>query len=195
MVIQEKVTEKTVRQFVATVSDQHHAMAGAVIAASAAQAAALGEACMQISLDEQVDKLDWSDVTARIAQMAHIKTTLLEWCDRDATAIAEYVALLDAGDELEGQQLLCDAPAEVSRLSIEAATLLQDFRPLVIEKVQDDLEMSIGLLAGTAHAAMLLLDSNLRIWPTSELLAGYEPARAKLEAQIDQLLPVSRIRQ
>ena len=195
MVIQEKVTEKTVRQFVATVSDQVHAMAGAVIAASAAQAAALGEACMQISLDEQVDKLDWGDVTGRIAQMDHVKNTLLEWCDQDATAIAEFVALRDAGDELKGQQLLCDAPAEVSRLSIEAATLLQNFRPLVIEKVQDDLEMAVNLLSGTARSAMLLLDSNLRIWPTSELLASHEPVRAELETQINQLTPVLRIRQ
>ena len=195
MVVQEQVTEKTVRQFVATVSDQLHAMAGAVIAASAAQAAALGEACMQISLDNQVDKLDWGDVTGRIAQMAHIKNTLLEWCDQDATAIAEFVALRDAGDELKGQQLLCDAPAEISRLSIEAATLLQNFRPLAIEKVQDDLEMAVNLLAGTAQVAMLLLDSNLRIWPTPELLASHEPTRADLEAQIGQLSPVSRIRE
>ncbi len=51
-------TEETVRQFIEKVSDQQHSMVGAVIAASAAQVAALGEACMQISLDNQVDKLD-----------------------------------------------------------------------------------------------------------------------------------------
>ena len=39
-----QITDKTTRQFVAEVSDAHHAMAGAVIAASAGQATALGEA-------------------------------------------------------------------------------------------------------------------------------------------------------
>jgi formiminotetrahydrofolate cyclodeaminase len=190
----EQLTEKTVRQFIAGVSNQHHAMAGAVIAASAAQAAALGEACIQISLENQLDKLDWREVTARIEQISHIKDTLVEWCDQDATAIAEYVALREAGDELSGQQLLCEGPTEISRLSIEVVTILQDFRPLVFERVRDDLEMSISLLAGTAQAAMLLLDSNLRIWPTQALLDQYESVRSELERQIGQLTPVTRIR-
>ncbi|HXV99166.1 MAG TPA: cyclodeaminase/cyclohydrolase family protein [Anaerolineae bacterium] len=189
-----QLTEKPIRQFVGEVSDQRHAMAGAVIAAAAAQATALGEACMQISLDHQVDKLDWQDVTSRIEQMVHIKNTLIEWCDQDASAIAEYVALRDIGEELSGQRVLCDSPAEISRLCIEAAAVLQNFRPLVIEQVQDDLEIAISLLAGTAQAAMLLLDSNLRIWPDSALLAEYEPIRLELEKQISQLSPLQRIR-
>lgn len=188
------VTAKTIRQFVEEVSDQHHAMAGAVIAVSAAQAAALGEACMQLSLENQLDKLDWQDATARIEQMAHIKNTLLEWCDQDAAAIATYVALREAGEGVRGQQLLCGSPAEISRLSIEAATLLQDFRPLVFEQVRDDLEIAVNLLAGTARTAMLLLDSNLRIWPETALLEEYEPIRAELEQRISQLTPVGRIR-
>ena len=53
--------EKTVTQFIAEISDQHNPMTGAVIALVAAQAAALGEACMQISLDNQVDKLNWQE--------------------------------------------------------------------------------------------------------------------------------------
>jgi formiminotetrahydrofolate cyclodeaminase len=188
------LTEKSVRQFIEEVSDQQHAMAGAVIAASAAQATALGEACMQISLDHQVDKLNWQDVTGRIEQMVHLKNTLIEWCDQDASAIAEFVALREAGDELQGQRLLCDSPAEISRICIEAATLLQDFRPLVSEQVHDDLEMSVTLLAGTAQAAMLLLDSNLRHWPEPGLLAEYEPLLAELIEKIGQLSPVPRIR-
>ena len=72
--------------------------------------------------------------------------------------------------------------------------MLQDFRPLVIEQVQDDLEMAVSLLAGTAQAAMLLLDSNLRMWPDPALLAEFEPIRLELEKQIDQLSPVQRIR-
>lgn len=169
-------------------------MAGAVIAASAAQATALGEACMQISLDHQVDKLNWQDVTGRIEQMVHLKNTLIEWCDQDASAIAEFVALREAGAGLQGQRLLCDSPAEISRLCIEAATLLQAFRPLVIEQVKDDLEMSITLLAGSGQAAMLLLDSNLRHWSEPDLLAEYEPLLTELIEKIGRLSPVPRIR-
>ncbi len=101
-----RITEKTIRQFMAEVGDAHHAMAGAVIAASAAQAAALGEACLQISLDNQVDKLDWTRVSARIEQMAHIKETLVEWCDEDAVAISEHAALRETENQLGGEQLL-----------------------------------------------------------------------------------------
>ena len=116
------------------------------------------------------------------------------WCDRDAPAIAEFVALREAGPGVKGQQLLCDAPAEMSRLCLEAATLLQAFRTHVSERVRDDLEMSLSLLASTAQAAMLLLDSNLRIWPEPALLATYEPIRAGLEREIKQVTPVKRIR-
>jgi formiminotetrahydrofolate cyclodeaminase len=189
-----QITEKTVHDFIAEISEQRHAMAGAVIAASAAQAVALGRACMQISLERRGDALDALGVAARIQQVTNIMDSLIEWCDRDAVAIAEFVALREAGDELSGQQLLCHAPAQVGRLSVEAAASLQSFRPLVSEQVQDDLEMSISLLAGTAQAAMLLLDSNLRIWPEEALLGKYEPVRADLEAQIGRLSPVPRIR-
>lgn len=189
-----KLTEKSVRQFVETVSDQHHAMAGAVIAAAAAQGVALGEACMQISLDNQVDRLDWQDVTARIEQMVHLKQSLLEWCDQDGTAINQYVSLRESGAELSGERLLCESPAEVGRLCVEAARILENFRLLVFERVQDDLEMAINLLIGAAHSAMLLLDSNLRIWPYPSLLQEFEPLRAELEQHIKQLTPVARIR-
>lgn len=73
--------------------------------------------------------------------------------------------------------------------------ILQNFRPLVFEGVRDDLEMSLALLAGTAHAAMLLLDSNLRLWPEAALLDKYEPIRAELERQIHLLTPAARIRE
>ena len=190
-----RITEKTIRQFMAEVGDAHHAMAGAVIAASAAQAAALGEACLQISLDNQVDKLDWTSVSARIEQMAHIKETLVEWCDEDAVAISGHVALRETENQSSGEQLLCESPAEISRLAIEAARLLQEFRPLVFGQVQDDLEMAISLLTGSGRAAILLLDSNLRIWSdNSALLVEYEPILAELLKQVDRLTPKSRIR-
>ena len=190
-----QITDKTVREFIVAISEQRHAMAGAVIAASAAQAVALGRACMQISLERRGDALDALDVAGRIQQITNIIDSLIEWCDRDAVAIAEFVALREAGgNELSGQQMLCHAPAQVSHLSVEAAASLQDFRPLVSDLVQDDLEMSISLLTGTAQAAMLLLDSNLRMWPLEALLEEYEPIRANLEAQIGRLSPVPRIR-
>jgi formiminotetrahydrofolate cyclodeaminase len=192
--LKHQITQNTIRQFITEISEQHHAMAGAVIAASAAQAVALGRACMQISLERRGDDLDGVDGAGRVQQITSIQDSLIEWCDRDAVAIAKFVALREAGDEISGQRLLCHAPAQVGRLSIKAAASLQSFRLLVCEQVQDDLEMSISLLVGTAQAAMLLLDSNLRIWPEEILLQEYEPIRADLEAQIGRLTPVPRIR-
>jgi len=183
----QSVTAQTLQQFTDHVSAQPHAMAGAVIAATAAQAVALGRACMQISRQ-------LAGVDAPIAQMDSAQAALLNWCNRDAVVIAEYVALREAGNELGGQQLLCDGPATISQLAIEAANRLQDFRPLVHEQVRDDLEMSLTLLVGAAQAAMLLLDSNLRHWPTPPLLTRYEPIRAGLEQEIRRLRPVARIR-
>lgn len=193
--MENQITQKSIRQFTATVSHQQHAMAGAVIAAAAAQAMALGRACLQISLTRRAETLDATAVTDLIETLERIKDRLLDWSDRDATAIAEFVALREAGAELRGQQLLCQAPAEVGRLTLDAATMLQDFRSQVDERVRDDLEMSITLLAGAAQAAMLLLDSNLRIWPAPALLAEFEPLRADLEMRIGRLSPVKRIRE
>ena len=165
-------------------------MAGATIATSAAQAVSLGRACTAISLTESGVK----DSSGQITRMDRIVSSLLDWCDQDATAIAAFVELRESGQELEGQMLLCQAPAETSRLSLEAANVLQVFRARVSEKVQDDLEMALTLLAGTAQAAMLLLDSNLRIWPDPNLLEKFEPVRAELEQEIKKLSPVDRIR-
>jgi formiminotetrahydrofolate cyclodeaminase len=189
-----QITAQTNRQFVNHVSAQPQAMAGAVIALSAAQAVALGEACIRISLAHRPGRLKADDPAGPAEQMAGLKDGLLEWADRDATAIAEFVAWRESGQPLKGQQLLCHAPAEMGRLCLEAATILQDFRPLVVERVRDDLEMSLALLAGTARVAMLLLDSNLRIWPEKELHDTYEPRRADLEQEIGRLRPLARIR-
>jgi formiminotetrahydrofolate cyclodeaminase len=189
--MEKAITSQTVAEFVQEVGNQSHAMAGAVIALSAGQAAALGQACMQIS---QAD-LEVEDEAneKQIARLTLMKNELLQWCDRDANAIAEFVALRDTGETLKGQTLLCSAPARVSRLSIDIANVLQDFRPFVGKRVRDDLEMSISLLAGTAQAAMLLLDSNLRIWPEQALLSEFDPIRDALIADISTLSPVKRI--
>jgi formiminotetrahydrofolate cyclodeaminase len=193
IIMEPSITTKTVFEFVQEVSQQRHAMAGAVIALSAGQAAALGQACMQIGQNEGLNH-SLQVAESPVERLAKIKMELLQWCDRDATAIAEYVALREAGDPLTGQELLCSAPAEVCRIAIEAANILQEFRPLVGEKVRDDLEMAISLLTGAAQAAMLLLDSNLRIWPDQALLAQFEPIQDKLITDIGHLSPVKRIR-
>ena len=192
----DRITEHSLRQFWAEVTDQQHAMAGAVIAASAAQAVALATACMRLSLAGSSGQVGVEPgAGSRVERMVEIRTGLAQWCDRDATAIAEFVALRGAGQELQGQQLLCDAPAAMGRLALEAAETVQQFRPFVVEQVQDDLEMSLRLLVGVAQAALLLLDSNLRIWPEPALLARYEPVIDELTTGIGHLSPVARIRQ
>ncbi len=73
--------------------------------------------------------------------------------------------------------------------------MLENFRPAVDERVRDDMEMSLRLLTGAAQAALLLLDSNLRIWPEPALLAQYEPLLSQVEIEISRLSPVRRIRE
>lgn len=191
--MQTSTTEKTIYQYIAEVSDQHYAMTGGIMALSAAQATALGEACLQISLDNQVDTLDWQDVTSRIEQMAQIKVNLLEWSDQNTRAVAERVALRQANTDAATQRFWFESTAEICRLSIDAAMLLQNFRPLVFADVRDDLEVTISLLTSAAYSAVLLLDSNLNIWPETALRGEYDEVRAELQDQIDQLSPVDRL--
>lgn len=186
------ITDQTIAQFVDTISGQNHAMAGATIAASAAQATALGLACVQISQDAlQAKGMPYFE---QIQRLDAIKNELLDLCDQDATAIADYVALRAAGEPVAGQRLLCQLPHHVCRYVLETAVCLQDFRPFVYERVHDDMEMSICLLVGAAQAALLLLDSNLRIWPQEELLNEFEPILRELAREIDALSLVRRIR-
>lgn len=186
------ITELTARQSAAHISSRHHAMAGATIALSAAAACALGEACIGIS------RLHHDDNEQALAgpvaeRLAAIRRRLLALADEDGEAITVFVALREAGNELEGQDRLCQLPLEMGRLASEAGALLQEFRPLV-RVVQDDLEMAFTLLTGAASAAALLLDSNLRLWPDPALLALHEPNLAKLRAHLLTLHPAARIR-
>jgi 2',3'-cyclic-nucleotide 2'-phosphodiesterase (5'-nucleotidase family)/formiminotetrahydrofolate cyclodeaminase len=185
------ITRLGVDAFIQTVSSQNHAMAGAVIALSAAQAAALGQACLRISRDSGKPA---SEAEAAIKALSILKNELLQWCNRDANAIAELVTLRQEGQELAGQLLLCQAPARVCQLSIKAADILKKGRFFVNERVKDDLEMSITLLASAAQTAWLLLDSNLRIWPEADLLGAFEPVLAETAARIEAIQPVKRIR-
>ena len=186
------VSTQTVMQFINEVSNQNHAMAGAVTALSAAQGAALGLACLRITKD--LDASTGADADTRIHEIIAIKSELMQWCQQDADAIAEFAALRDAGKEQTGKRLLCQAPASVCRITLQAAEALQGFRPLVHERVRDDMEMSIALLAGAAQSALLLLDSNLRIWPEKELLNEFEPMLAELLRKMELLSPVERLR-
>jgi formiminotetrahydrofolate cyclodeaminase len=133
-------------------------------------------------------------------RLAGIRSQLQNLADEDGAAITAFAALREAGQELvehplqgKGQDRLCQMPVEVANLSAEAATLLQDFRPLV-RNVQDDMEMAITLLGGAIRGAILLLDSNLRIWPDPALLAKFEPELIRLRAWAGRVQPAERMR-
>ena len=192
---EERVTEKTITQFASYVSNRHHAMAGAVIAAGAVQPAALGEACLRISRGELTSAQDRATADAAIETVQDARRRLLALCDDDASAIGKFAGAADVEDEAAARDYLCQLPGEIGASAVTVAETLQDFRPLVCQRVQDDLEMAILLLLGAARGAMLLLDSNLRIWPEPELIQKHEPRRAALEERIERLSPVNRIRE
>ncbi len=181
------ITESTLRQFTTDVTEQHYILTGTVIAVSAAQAVALGEACVQISLDNQIDKLDWHQVSELIQQIAHIRNDLLMWSDHEASAILEYTSYLNA-NILASHEPLCESCTKIGQLAINGAKILKDFRPLVFEDVQEDLEIAIGSLAGAVRSAMLLLDKNLRQWTTQPALQQkYKFIQEELNRQIAML--------
>ncbi|MCB0156220.1 MAG: cyclodeaminase/cyclohydrolase family protein [Anaerolineae bacterium] len=179
-----QMTGKTVQQFVKEIGDQHHVLAGTVIATSAAQAAALGEACMQISLDYQVDTLDWQDVTTRIGQMVDLKNRLLEWADQAATLTAEVET--EASDRISAEvlQKVFEIPAEVTRLCLAGVFALQAFRPLVLNRLAGNLTIAVRLLLGGAEAALLLLQTELTRWEASGPAAAFGDLLAELSRQV-----------
>jgi 2',3'-cyclic-nucleotide 2'-phosphodiesterase (5'-nucleotidase family) len=188
----EQITNLSIREFNREISFQNHAMAGAVIANAAVSALSLGFACIRITLQQLADQA--TPYQSKLDQLASIQEQLLDICDKDATAIGLLVSLRNAGDEMQGQRLLCEFPTRISQLSIMAAQVMQDFRSHIIDQVKDDLEMSINLLAGTARSAMLLLDSNLRQWRDPALGDQFEPLLEGLISDIEHLSPVKRIR-
>lgn len=187
------LTENSIRQFTTHIASQGHAMAGATISASAALACSLGEACLRINVPLLTRPADRALAERIAGQLADIRGRLLALTAEDGAAITAFAALRAAGKTLEGQARLCQMPIEMARLAIEAACLLQDFRPL-IQLAQDDLEMAITLLAGTLRSATLLLDSNLRLWPDAPLLAQFEPELAALRSAAGRVQPVEQIR-
>lgn len=183
------ITERAVRQLIKDVSDQYYPMPGTVLAISAAQAAALGEACMQISLDNQVDRLDWQDTTARIEQMVRIKTTLLEWADHDARLLAQYHTVPQNGHRPNSRTILGESPTEIARLSLMGVEVLENFRPLAFKSVQESLAVAIQLLLSTAQTAISLLDDYLHHRAEPELLAEYNAVLTELKQQANQFAP------
>ncbi|HEY52624.1 MAG TPA: hypothetical protein G4N94_04130 [Caldilineae bacterium] len=187
------VTELNNRQLTEHISSRNHAMAGAAIATSAALACSLGEVCVRVSIQHHDAAITRTAAEQATARLDEIRQALLALADEDGSAITAFAALRDAGQELSGQELLCQLPVDMGHLAIEAATLMQDARPLV-HSHQDDLEMAIRLLDGAARAATLLLDSNLRIWPDPALLAKFEPHLAGLRQEVERIQPVEKIR-
>ncbi len=183
------LTDNAFRDLTAHIAGQNTAMAGAVIAASAALACSLGEACVRLN----ASILGEAAIGSLAERLAAIRTQLLTLADEDGAAIIAFAALRAAGKTLVGQEQLCQAPIEIARRALEAAASLQAFRPS-IQLAQDDLEMAIVLLAGAVRAATLLLDSNLRLWPEPPLLARFDPELAVLRAEAGRIHPVERIR-
>ncbi len=191
----EAVSQFTIRNFVEQVSQEKHAMAGAVIALCAAQAVALGKGCVGIS--QQRGSLSLPEVKEIQENIQDTIDRLLILADLDANAIADFVTKreINRDQDLERMAELCSLPFNVCHLTSSACMLLQDFRPHVHFSVRDDLEMSINLLAASAKSAMLLLDSNLRIWADREVAQLYEPRLQELLVLVRNLTPVERIRQ
>lgn len=187
------ITSLPVHAALDAVGSANHCQAGAVIALSGAAAAALAQATANTTLADGTPHGLEAEVMQRA--MTQARARLLQIADEDARAIGAFVALRDAGQALQGYELLCDGPREMADIAIAAARAMQGFRSHVGERGKDDLEFALTLMVGTARAAAQLLDSNLRIWPLPELLASFEPHVARLFDEIGALQPVTRIRQ
>ena len=188
------ITVQQTQEMIDSIATANHCQAGAVIALSGALGAALGQATANGTLVEGAN--GEAETAAREMQrrLTELRAAFLALANQDATAIAEFVRLRESGQALQGYELLCDGPRDMAEAALLAAELMQDFRPFVCEQTHDDLEFAITLMRGIAQSAMLLLDSNLRIWPFAELRAKYSLKVAELAARIEALEPVTRIR-
>ncbi len=143
--------------------------------------------------DQQTQSLIDGIATANHCQAGAVIALSGALANQDATAIAEFVRLRERGQALQGYYC-CAMARGHGDLALLSAGLMQDFRPFVCEQTHDDLEFAITLMRGVAQSAMLLLDSNLRIWPFAELRAKYSLKVTELAAQIEALAPARRIR-
>ncbi|BCX02391.1 MAG: hypothetical protein KatS3mg053_0329 [Candidatus Roseilinea sp.] len=188
------LTQRTIGDAFDHIAQATYCQAGAVIALSGALAAGLAQATANVSLEEGVS--GEAHAAARQMQQAvsQARMRFQALADQDAEAIAAFVALRERGEALQGYAVLCDGSREMADLALGAAQAMQGYRAHVCERAKDDLEFALALMSNTARAAMLLLDSNLRIWPLPELTAHYDPHVTRLAAAIAMLRPVERIR-
>ncbi len=171
-----------------------HCQAGATVALSAALAASLGQATANGSLDEGVTGAQADAAHALQSQLTPIRARLQSLANSDAVAIGEFARLRNEGHALEAYAVLCDGPQEMAELASQAAEYLQTYRPFVSERTHDDLEFAIMLSASASRGGVMLLDSNMRIWPFPELHAKYNHIIDALLARIDALTPLKKIR-
>ena len=189
------ISELSVRAAVARIGDGDHCQAGGTIGLSAALAAALAQATANSTLANAPTPAQIGPARAMQSVMAAARVEFMRLADQDANAILEFVALEEQGAALAGYALLCDGPRDLAAAAIAAAQAMQDYRAHVGERSRDDLEFALNLMVGAARSALLLLDSNLRIWPLPDLLAHYEPALAHLLDGLATLQPRARIRE
>ncbi len=156
------------------------ATAGFTTGLAGAAAAALGQACVGIS----------GGPTERLGQ---IVLALKGWADDDASALQKLLELREQGREQEGWELLQIGPTAMADLACEAVELLQAFRPQVDDRVRDDLEFAVVLLAAAARSATLIVESNLRHWRSPALHARFGPEVDRLAQRIAALTPVEHI--
>jgi formiminotetrahydrofolate cyclodeaminase len=188
------ITDQQTQEMIDSIATAEHCQAGAVIALSAALAAALAQATANGTLAQGANAEAEVAAQQMQRQLSELRTKFLALANQDATAIGEFVRLRERGQALQGYELLCDGPRDMADLALLSAGLMQNFRPFVCEQTHDDLEFAITLMCGVAQSAMLLLDSNLRIWPFAELHAKYNLKITELAAQIEALAPARRIR-
>jgi len=184
------LTQRALGDALDHIAQAAHCQAGAVIALGGAFAAGLAQATANVSLEE-----GGADEALRAAQhmqhtMAQARARFQSLAQQDAEAIAAFVDLRRRGQALVGYELLCDGPRQMADLAISAAHAMQDYRAHVCERTRDDLEFALVLMSSTARAAMLLLDSNLRIWPLPALIAQYDPHTARLASAILSLIHI-----
>jgi len=180
------IQDMTLQQFVTAIGDQHQPMTGAVIAGSAMQVIALGEACVQISLDNQLDKLNWQEVSQRIQTLTDLRNQLITWCDHEKTAISEYLTFLE-DNSLVSRTPLIESCTQIGQLTLQATKLLIEFRPLVYKDVHDDLEVTINFLTHLVFMAKALLRRRLQRWFDQGLHDKYTPIADLLDTEFQAL--------
>ena len=117
------LTENSIRQFTDHIASQSHAMAGATIAASAAAACSLGDACLHINVPLVASAAD-SALAERLAgQLAGIRSRLLALTDEDGAAITAFAALRAATLLLDSNMRLWPEPDLLAKYEPELAAL------------------------------------------------------------------------